>query len=74
MSNKKFWMIVREDKNDGYGNVPTKKHDSETEAEKEAERLCAKHPEGDFYILESSQTFRGIITVDRVNHFSEKEE
>lgn len=74
MENKKFWMVVSENRKDGYNNFPTKKHEREEDAEIEADRLCIKHPEVDFYLLESVKTYRGTVSVDSVNHFSDKEE
>lgn len=52
-------MIYRE------GNQsPTKKHPNILEANEEATRLCTKHPEEYFYVLEGISIFRGRVTIE----------
>lgn len=53
-SKSSFWCVYR----DG-GGAPTKRHTTEKEALKEAERLAENNPGATFYVLQSvSESFR----------------
>ena len=45
-----FWLVWR----DGYNSTPHRKHFSEAEARREAERLATDHPGELFYLLPAS--------------------
>lgn len=54
----KFWMVYRD------GNYPpVKKHASFNKAQEEAFRLCKKHPEENFYVLEVVSAAIGSVKI-----------
>jgi len=46
-SNRKFWMIT------GEGNLPRVRHETEEQAQREADRLARANPGKKFYVLEA---------------------
>ncbi len=57
---QKFWMVWNP------GNwLPTKRHETHADAITEAERLCVKHPNQDFIVLESVCWRRGETAVKK---------
>lgn len=69
MENRKYWWVFKE----GLIGSGTE-CDSMEEAEIIADKFTHESPGVDVDVLESKITFCSSIIVDRVNHFSDKEE
>lgn len=63
LNQEKFWTLWREG-----GNAPTCKHANATEAYAESHRLCRKHPDITFWVMEFLAGSRGVVKVINVTN------